>query len=84
MDRVGDFTVSGGHEPSGAVRFAKAYASHGVAYTGTWDGAMIAGRWRLQGRSAGLFAFGKGEFEIWPEGDDEAIERMEAALALTA
>lgn len=78
-DRVGDFTVSGRHEASGAVAFGKHYGSHGVDYAGTWDGAMIAGRWRLQTWLAGRM--GKGEFEIWPLRDDQAIERMEEALA---
>ena len=79
-DRVGSFTVSGHHAASGVVGFAKVYPSHRVDYEGTWDGAMIAGRWRIGVRRA----FDEGEFEIWPEQDDLAVERMEAALATTA
>ena len=78
-DRVGPFTITGHHEAIGVVGFGKEYPSHGVDYAGIWDGAMIVGRWRLRTRFAGKM--GRGEFEIWPEGDDQAIERMEEALA---
>ncbi len=77
-DRVGAFTIRGSFsEEGGIVGFVKTYPSHPVDYKGVWDGAMIAGKWRIS-----RFG-GSGEFEIWPEKDDQAIERMEEALAVT-
>ena len=82
-DLVGAFTIQGSYDPGPErVKFLKAYRPHSVDYNGTWDGAMIAGRWNFTRRLFGV-ANG-GEFEIWPEKDDQAIERMEAALAATA
>ena len=82
-DLVGSFTISGRYdEATGAVEFDKPYPSHTVGYVGTWDGAMIAGRWAFRRKIR--WVANEGEFEIWPEKDDQAIERMEAALAVTA
>lgn len=77
IDKVGDFTVSGRYAGED-VEFDKTHSSHTIGYTGRWDGDMIAGRWRFRRRMRGIE--NEGEFEIWPESDDEAIERMEAAL----
>ena len=80
-DPVGEFTVHGSYAPGPErVRLLKTYRSHSIDYDGAWDGAMIAGRWRLRPLVHGEDG---GEFEIWPEKDDQAIERMEAALAET-
>ena len=78
-DPIGPFTVSGRHEPTAVLRFDKHYDEQAVEYHGTWNGAMISGRWSFGRREFG-FA-NSGGFEIWPEGDDEAIGRMESALA---
>lgn len=80
-DAIGTFTIQGHYTPeSEAVAFTKWYLRDSIEYAGTWDGTMIAGRWQI-GRQRIL---DEGGFEIWPEGDDEATERMEAALAATA
>ena len=78
IDSVGDFTISGRYAQS-EVEFDKVHPSDTIAYNGVWDGAMIAGLWRFRRPMRGIV--NEGEFEIWPEADDEAIERMESALS---
>ena len=81
MDETGRFTMTGSYDEANRVRIAKRYATHLVRYQGSWDGAMISGKWTIL---QGLFLDG-GPFEMWPESDEEDLRiRLEETDALTA
>lgn len=76
-DPVGEFKVSGiFSETTGGVLFTKTYATHAVEYSGSWDGAMIYGKWTLHDEQFTEI----GEFEIWPE-KEEQLASAGAAVA---
>lgn len=70
IDQIAAFRFSGKYSQSGYVRMWKRYPTHRVLYSGKWDGAVISGAWRIE-------RWDSGRFEIWPEPEEEAIEKIE-------
>lgn len=70
-DRDGAFSLQGSFdEQTGAVAIDKFYSGLLVKYRGHWDGTLICGDSEIIG-----FLFSdRGQFEIWPEGEDEAVQ----------
>lgn len=64
IDQIDLFTMEGKYQPNGKVNMRKRYLSHSVRYVGEWNGQMIFGKWNI-GR------WDSGEFEIWPEVEEE-------------
>ena len=89
-DCAGWFEISGKLQPeTGQVHFAKRYPGYIVEYAGRWDGQLISGLWTMRHpvtHPYPHFVEEKGEFEMWPESDDEESigdilqENREAAL----
>ncbi|RYG26914.1 hypothetical protein EON82_01480 [bacterium] len=74
-DFIGDFTIRGEYSAvMNEVSFTKTYPTHLVLYKGSWDGAMISGEWEFSRRMR--FVVPRGGFEIWPEREEESIERQ--------
>ena len=73
-DRDGSFTMDGSYNPiTQEVALTKRYPELFVIYRGKWDGTMIAGESQIYG---GGF-YDEGEFELWPEGEEVAMESLE-------
>jgi hypothetical protein len=67
-DAKGEFQVSGiFSDVNGGVLFTTTYQTHAVEYAGTWDGNFIYGKWTLHDEQFTEI----GEFEIWPEKEEE-------------
>ena len=67
-DAKGEFQVSGiFSDVNGGVLFTTTYQTHAVEYVGTWDGTFIYGKWTLHDEQFTEI----GEFEIWPEKEEE-------------
>lgn len=70
VDDTGPFNVTGSYFGEGAS-LVKRYSTHGIHYDGKWDGSMLYGPWNQVGST-----WNKGVFEMWPEGEDMAIESL--------
>jgi hypothetical protein len=78
-DLIGPFRIRGAYSDfDGSVSFVKRYVSHPVDYQGKWDGQMIYGTWTIENW---LFE-DEGEFEIWPDREEEQEERALAVEEL--
>lgn len=82
-DRVGPFHIRGLYTAeTESVSFVKSYPTHAIDYAGTWDGSMIFGHWELRRRLR--FTADRGEFEIWPEREEETVERATEQMEAVA
>lgn len=79
-DDTGPFTVVGSYSSDDTVELFKIYSTHIFRYEGKWDGSMIFGKAHQVGLESNCSVF-----EMWPEGEDVAIEFgiEEEAEALT-
>ena len=68
-DDTGSFLIVGTYESGSAIELFKIYSTHTFRYLGDWDGAMIAGNSHQV-----LATWNRGRFEMWPEGEDTAVE----------
>ncbi len=76
-DGDGPFSLRGQYVPEDAfVIIDKSYSELHVRYRGEWDGQMISGVSTITGDGF----YDTGEFEIWPESDEEEL-RMESPEA---
>lgn len=81
-DSGGKFIIIGGHDgATEEVWVLKQYDSLNVRYQGTWDGAMVSGNSRIWSWSPPFLDHG--EFEMWPEGDEEEL-RLEQVIEIEA
>lgn len=68
-DPAGHFIVSGSYAGE-SVDLVKRYLNYRVHYSGTWDGKVLYGTWRMR-----LEDFrDSGTFEIWPLDEEQTIE----------
>ncbi len=79
QDSSGDFTMDGVYTADGQVSLRKAYSAVSVVlrdaapllvYEGRWDGRLIFGTWHQHDDS-----WNTGEFELWPESEEDLAER---------
>src|SRR2546423_1480143 len=73
-DCAGWFEIRGIVTPKdGSVRLSKRYSTHGVEYSGRWDGRMIAGLWTMRQQvlyGQARYVEERGDFEMWPESEE--------------
>jgi hypothetical protein len=80
-DGDGPFTLRGRYvQEDRFVTIDKAYDYLRVVYRGEWDGQMIAGVSTITAEGF----FDTGEFEIWPESDEEELRISNAEAASLA
>ena len=65
------FEVRGTFRGKG-VDLVKAYPETSARCRGQWDGAIIAGEWRIKAADRHEI----GPFEIWPEEDGRALQEL--------
>jgi hypothetical protein len=76
IDICGPFDLRGSYEPdTQRVRIHKIYPWLRVLYGGTWDGQMIAGRWKIPNVDQGVF-------ELWPLDEEQSLSEWRETLAL--
>ena len=76
VDGDGPFDFSGEYEPEDRfVTLHKRYRNLNVCYRGEWDGAMVSGRSVITAEGF----YDTGEFEMWPESDEEDLRVAFAA-----
>lgn len=77
-DGDGPFSLRGHYvQEESFVILDKSYSELNVRYRGEWDGQMISGVSTITGEGF----FDTGEFEIWPESDEEALRMSRAETA---
>jgi hypothetical protein len=79
-DPMGEFQISGMFSNDQRVMFTKDYGATTVDYSGTWDGMLIYGRWNLHDQNYSE----AGDFEIWPDKEDEDITSIAEQLGESA
>lgn len=78
-DPMGEFSIAGMFSDGQRVIFTKDYGAISVDYMGTWDGMLIYGRWNLHDQNYSE----AGDFEIWPDKDDEDVTSIAEQLGET-